>query len=87
MSKWYEWDLFKGYRQKRPPIYKLVLVKIRGRNTPDLILVGYRKDAAVDKSCPYFVTHGYGGGAVIAWRDCLDIPEDENLWNPGIKWR
>ena len=87
MNKWYKFDVNRGYRQKRPRMYKLVLVKIQCRSTPELIMVGYRKDAAGDKSCPYFVTPGFGGGAVIAWRDCLNIPDDENLWRPEFKWR
>lgn len=37
------------------------------------IAVGYRKDAAGDKSCPYFVVPGIGG-EVIAWCDCLPDP-------------
>ena len=44
---------------------------------PPGIAVGYRKDAAGDASCPYFVIPGIGG-EVTAWCDCLpdnfDIP-------------
>lgn len=40
---------------------------------PPGIAVGYRKDAAGDKSCPYFVIPGIGG-EVMAWCDCL--PDD-----------
>ena len=98
MSKWYSFDTNKGYHQKRPPLYKLVLVRATVRQdlleyTPfesmrDCIVVAYRKNAAGDKSCPYFVTPGcFQIDRVIAWRDCLDIPDNENLWNPELKWR
>lgn len=42
-------------------------------STPAPLALGYRKDAAGDKQCPYFVIPGIGG-TVTAWCDCL--PED-----------
>ncbi len=73
--KWYDFDSQKGYRQKRPPIKKLVLVQVQnlepGSYNP--ICVGYRKDAAGDKDSPYFVIPGVGG-KVFRWCDCL--PEE-----------
>ena len=39
--------------------------------------VGYLKNAAGDKQCPYFVVPGIGG-RVLRWCDCLP----ENLGNP-----
>lgn len=40
---------------------------------PPSVAVGYRKDAAGDKTCPYFVVPGLGGEP-LAWCDCL--PDD-----------
>lgn len=76
--KWYNFDKEKGYLQKRPPIKKYVLVQRKNLDSsfPDPICVGYRKDAAGDKNCPYFVTPGMSGnfGDVYRWCDCL--PDD-----------
>lgn len=47
---------------------------------PPGVAVGYRKDAAGDKSCPYFVIPGIGG-EVIAWSDCL--PDDFTTYKPN----
>ena len=74
--KWYPFDKLKGYRQKRPPIKKWVVVRLRfnsfsPRNTG--MALGYMKEAGGDKSSPYFVVAGIKG-EVIAWCDCL--PED-----------
>ena len=69
--KWIPFDEKKGYHQKRPPKYKNVLVVVNSQ--PKGIAVGYRKDAAGDASCPYFVVTGIGG-TVLAWCDCL--PDD-----------
>ena len=79
--KWYPFEQAKGYRQKRPPIKRHVLVRVATteRGTPDMIAVGYRKDAAGDKSCPYFVVPGRGG-EVVAWCDCL--PDFEATGGP-----
>lgn len=76
--KWYPFDSQKGYRQKRPPIKKYVLVRMLPMETglPKGIAVGYRKDAAGDKTSPYFVVPGIGG-KVVEWCDCL--PD-------GFKW-
>lgn len=90
---WYKFDKAKGFRQKRPPIRKWVVVQLTPREPhkvefgvelkpgvpglmasyPPGLAVGYRKDAAGDKSCPYFVIPGIGG-EVSAWCDCL--PDD-----------
>jgi hypothetical protein len=77
--KWYKFDQKKGSRQKRPPERKWVLVFLPSREpgTPESIAVGYMKNAAGDKQCPYFVTPGLGGNPV-AWCDCL--PEFPNPW-------
>ncbi len=79
--KWYKFDELKGYRQKRPPIKKLVIVAIipDEQGMPVCCCVGYRKNGAGDKSCPYFVRHGGPFGKVVAWCDCL--PEGfEKAW-------
>jgi len=70
--KWHSFDPTRGYRQKRPPIKKYVLVRIAPRNPslPEGFAVGYRKDAAGCKNSPYFVIPGIGGD-VLAWCDCL----------------
>ena len=87
-TKWYPFDTAKGYRQKRPPIKKLVLVQIRSNDdsSPDPICVGYRKDAAGDKRCPYFVIPGIGEqhGPVYRWRDCLPYEAQVlGFWGDG----
>ena len=84
-QKWVAFDVAKGFRQKRPPIKKWVLVAYepdpaRGYEAP-CVVAGYRKDAAGDKSCPYFVTpsanferppgNGLPMRRVVAWCDCL----------------
>jgi len=71
--KWYQFDATKGSKQKRPPIGMYVLVKLAnfGVGMPDSVVVGYRKDAACDKQCPYFVTPGAYVGEPYAWCDCL----------------
>lgn len=74
--KWYKFDKAKGSRQKRPPERKYVVVKLESTDPcslPEGLAVGYRKNAAGDKQCPYFVIPGIGG-EVIAWCDCL--PDD-----------
>lgn len=77
MDKWYPFDQSKGSRQKRPPIKRYVLVALSPalatERTP-CVVVGYRKDAAGDKQCPYFVTPSARQDAerrVVAWCDCL----------------
>ena len=84
-AKWYPFDPYKGSRQKRPPIHKHVLIVLKhlDRCSPPRIVVGYRKDAAGDKQCPYFVRPGAGTPDdrpkkydpaytdVLAWCDCL----------------
>jgi hypothetical protein len=74
--KWYFFDKNKGSRQKRPTIYKWVLVLCRSKvdGYPDPVIVGYRKDAAGDKQSPYFVVPGGNCGEPYAWCDCL--PEE-----------
>jgi len=74
--KWVPFDPAKGYRQKRPPLRKNVLVLIAEKEEeglPQGVAVGYRKDSSGIKSLPYFVIPGIGGN-VIAWCDCL--PQD-----------
>lgn len=79
--KWYKFDRAKGYRQKRPPIKKWVLVLLpqKDKSRPCSIAVGYRKDGAGCKDSPYFVVPGIGG-LPVAWCDCLpssfDYPRD-----------
>jgi len=71
--KWYPFDPSKGYRQKRPPIKKYVLVILESTEPgckPPAVAVGYRKDGAGEPNSPYFVIPGIGGN-VIAWCDCL----------------
>ena len=83
--RWYDFDPSKGSRQKRPPEYKLVLVRtiagdykhiegeirfVLNEGLPPGLAVGYRKNAAGDKQSPYFVVPGIGGN-VSAWCDCL----------------
>ena len=73
---WHLFDQSKGSRQLRPPVSKYVVVKLRSTEPgclPDGLAVGYRKNAAGDKQCPYFVIPGIGG-EVLAWCDCL--PDD-----------
>ncbi len=71
--RWYPFSESKGYRQKRPPIKKEVLVLAWNEAArSSAMVVGYRKDAAGDKSCPYFVCPGTRTGfVVVAWCDCL----------------
>ena len=79
--KWYKFDSKKGYHQRRPDIKKFVLLLLQPLDSsyPCRVVVGYRKDAAGDKMCPYFVRPGagfpkngrYSGADVIAWCDCL----------------
>lgn len=73
--KWHKFDKSKGYRQLRPPIGKWVMVKLEAKphdvaTLPCGLAIGYRKDAAGDKTCPYFVIPGIGG-EVLEWCDCL----------------
>ena len=86
--KWYAFDKSKGSHQKRPEIKKLVLILCHSTNAvyPDPIVVGYRKDAAGDKQCPYFVKPGCTfSGEPYAWCDCLPdnmkwpLPDEEQL--------
>ena len=71
--KWYRFDQTKGSYQKRPPEkrYVLVLIDVATPGLPDGIAVGYRKDAAGDKQCPYFVVPGIRHARVLGWCDCL----------------
>jgi hypothetical protein len=76
-TKWYAFNQSKGSRQKRPPVGKYVLVELASIDPvslPQGIAVGYRKNAAGDKQCPYFVVPGLHTGQVLAWCDCL--PDD-----------
>lgn len=79
--KWYKFSPEKKSSQKLPPIKKdvLVFLESREKGLPSSIAVGYRKNAAGDKDCPYFVIPGLGGN-VLAWCDCLpdefDLPSE-----------
>ena len=78
--KWYYFNIAKGSRQKRPPERKLVLVRLASADPgslPEGIAVGYMRNAAGDKQCPYFVVPGLHTGRALAWCDCL--PD-------GFKW-
>ena len=84
--KWHKFDKTKGYRQLRPPLRKWVVVKLAPfpsdcGTLPSGLAIGYRKDAAGDKTCPYFVIPGIGG-EVLEWCDCLpagfDYPKAPN---------
>lgn len=71
--KWTKFDPTRGYRQKRPPLRKDVLVLLAenvAEGLPQGVAVGYRKDSGGDKRYPFFVVPGIGGN-VIAWCDCL----------------
>jgi hypothetical protein len=70
--KWYPFDPLKGSRQKRPPVYRHVLVELppKDKFSGASVAVGYRKNAAGDKQSPYFVIPGIGG-VPIRWCDCL----------------
>jgi hypothetical protein len=83
MSKWYMFDPLNGSRQKRPPKYRMVLVQCESldESSAPMIVVGYRKDHAGDKQCPYFVLPGAScAGKVIAWNDCLGDDFKPLLW-------
>ncbi len=70
--KWYSFNEDKGSKQKRPTVGKWVVV-LREKlvsNKPEAVAIGYMKNAAGDKQCPYFVVPGLGG-KIIAWCDCL----------------
>jgi len=81
--KWYPFDRAKGSRQKRPPLYKLVLLAFPagalGEDSASATAVGYRKNGAGDKQSPYFVTPGIGGEPTH-WCDCLP----ENFGYHGV---
>jgi len=71
--KWTKFDPARGYRQKRPAIYKNVLVLLAAdheKGMPHGVAVGYRKNSGGDKSLPFFMVPGIGGN-VIGWCDCL----------------
>ena len=70
--RWYPFDTGKGYRQKRPPERKDVLVILEKTSIglPRSVAVGYMKNSAGQKEYPYLVIPGIGG-RVVAWSDCL----------------
>lgn len=81
--KWYPFDSTKGSRQKRPPLYRLVLVctaEQPEKGLPPGVAVGYRKDIAGDKQSPFFVIPGVGG-EVTHWCDCLGDDFDAPVWS------
>jgi len=92
--KWYAFDPAKGYRQKRPPEKKYVLVKLKAA-APRVIKVGGDEARRLHSSMPGPIAVGYRkdgggdkdspffvvpgiGGEVIEWCDCL--PD-------GFEWR
>lgn len=83
-EKWYRFATERGYRQKRPPERKYVLVAVAPTNSlPVGVAVGYLKYAAGEKDSPFFVVPHFGHGEshrVIAWCDCLpdtlEFPKD-----------
>jgi hypothetical protein len=81
--KWYQFDPAKGYRQKRPPERKLVMVAFApeslGEGNPAATAVGYLRYSAGCKDSPFFVVPGIGG-APTHWCDCLP----ENFGESGI---
>ena len=86
-AKWYAFDRSKGSRQKRPPVGKYVLVKLASIDPclPQGIAVGYMKNAAGDKQCPYFVVPGlHTGKEEVAWCDCLPDDFTWPLPNPEV---
>lgn len=74
----YVWRKFTGPSRNLPPERRYVLVQTippedhpSGRDASrPVVLVGWLKYAAGDKSCPYFVCPGIGGD-VTHWCDCL----------------
>ena len=87
-NKWYAFSKDKGYRQKRPPERKLVVVLLASTEEgvlPPGLAIGYRKDAAGEADSPFFVIPGIGG-EVLAWCDCLpdDFSEPFLIW-PLVK--
>lgn len=97
--KWYPFDWRKGYRQKRPPERKDVLVRIAppidGSSPTGGIAVGYLRYASGDRNCPKFIVPFCGlvanpqilddpsKGDVIAWCDCLDDEVIAEGWKLG----
>ena len=70
-GKWYPFDQQKGSYQMRPPERKYVLVLLQTKEVPNGVALGYLRNAAGDKQCPYFVVPGLHTGKELAWCDCL----------------
>jgi hypothetical protein len=78
--KWYPFDSTKGSYQKRPPIYKLVLLAFPPKEgAAPATVVGYMKNSAGDKQSPFFISPGHGG-IPTHWCDCLP----DNFGEHGI---
>lgn len=87
-TKWYSFDVAKGYRQKRPPERKPVLLRFAHDDTtgvPEGIAVGYLRYSGGRKDSPFFVTPQFGGFP-IAWSDCLGDMEISDLWRPRSEY-
>lgn len=83
---WYNFEESKGYRQKRPPERRLVLVqilRIGNEHTCDPLSVGYLRYGSDRKDSPHFVVPSWpvSGFRVVAWCDCLG----DDFMAPG--WR
>lgn len=87
--RWYAFDPMKGSRQKRPQLKRYVLVQLSAqpdKGLPGAVAVGYMKNAAGDKQCPYFVVPGAAAGEPTHWCDCLSDDFCAPLW-PGTQSR
>lgn len=72
-EKWHDFDCSRGYRQKRPPEYKPVLLRFYPNDAegkPMGVAVGYLRYGAGQKDSPFFVTPQFGGQP-FQWCDCL----------------
>lgn len=73
--KWYDFDPARGYRQKRPPEHKPVLLRFAPKESEGLpigVAVGYLRYGAGQKDSPFFVIPQFGGQP-YQWCDCLDF--------------
>ncbi len=81
--RWHPFDPAKGYRQKRPPERRYVLLAFDyspappNWEEPSHCAVGYLKYAAGRKDSPQFITPKVGG-IPTHWCDCLG----DHFWMP-----
>lgn len=84
--RWHPFDEAKGYRQKRPPEKRYVLLAFDYDGPPGSpgnwekpahCAVGYLKYSSGRKGSPFFVTPKVGG-IPTHWCDCLG----DNFWMP-----